>query len=106
MYSLTTSLITYIYLGSNFAISVFFGGLTVIINLAILTFFWNIIFSKKSIALAVFVIIFKYVILGMILWSLSTFGWFNIQGFLIGLAALVFSITIATLLKSYNIQKL
>ena len=100
IYSLTVSLLSYFYINANFSISVLFGGLAMLLNLAALSFSWSLIFSKKSIALAVFVIIFKYVILAAVLWGLSTTKWLNIMGFLTGLTSLVFSILIAMIIKS------
>ncbi len=76
-----------------------------LLNLAATSFCWKLIFCKKSIALAVFVIIFKYVILGVILWGLSRAGWLNAIGFLVGLTSLVFSILAAMLIKSFSFQK-
>lgn len=91
---------SYLYINANFSISVLFGGFAVLLNLAALSFSWSLIFSKKSIALAVFVIIFKYLILAVILLGLSTTKWLSIIGFLTGLASLVFSIIVATIIKS------
>ena len=77
-----------------------------LLNLAGLSFFWQLIFLKKSIALAVFVIIFKYVILGTILWNLTSAHWLKPVGFLLGLASLVFAIIVATLMKSFSSNNL
>lgn len=63
-----------------------------LINLAGLAFVWSLIFAKKSIALAVFIIIFKYVILGMILWGLSSAQWLKPAGFLVGITSLVVAV--------------
>lgn len=100
IYSLAASLLSYFYINASFSVSVLFGGLVVLLNMAALSFSWNLIFSKKSIALAVFVIIFKYLILAVILWVLSSTKWLNIIGFLIGLISLVFSILVAMMIKS------
>ena len=105
VYTLIASGLSYYYLSGSFALSVFVGGTMMLLNLEAISFFWNLIFYKKSIALAVFVIIFKYVILGIILLGLSTSGWLNAIGFLIGLTSLVFSILAAMLVKSFSFQK-
>lgn len=99
-YALVATPAAYFYFGSGFSANVFIGALIVLLNIAALSFSWKRIFSKKSIALAVFVIIFKYVILGMILWGLSVNGWLNVIGFLVGLASLLFSVFAAMLIKS------
>ena len=90
------------YFHYDFSYSVLAGGLIMLLNLAGLAFLWSLIFSKKSIALAVFVIIFKYVILGLILWSLSSVNWLNPMGLVIGLASLIFAVLAATFIKSVS----
>lgn len=105
-YALAASTAAYFYYGTIFAANVFIGALIVLLNLVALSFSWKRIFSKKSIALAIFVIIFKYVILGMILWGLSVTGWLNVFGFLVGLASLLFSVFAAMLIKSLRNENL
>ena len=99
-YAFVASIAAYFYFGVGFSANVFIGSLIVLLNIAALSFSWKRIFSKKSIALAIFVIIFKYVILGMILWGLSVAGWLNVIGFLVGLASLLFSLFAVMLIKS------
>ncbi len=106
VYSLIIGTFSYFYFGPTFSANVFIGGALVLLNLAALSFSWKRIFSKKSIALAVFVIIFKYVILGMILWSLSVSGSLNVFGILVGLASLVFSVFVAIYIKSTITEKI
>lgn len=106
VYGFTASIASYFYIGGGFSANVFIGSLIVLSNLAALSFSWKRIFSKKSIALAIFVIIFKYVILGMILWGLSVAGWLNVIGFLVGLASLIFSVFAAMLMKSLKRENL
>lgn len=105
-YAFVATPAAYFYLGNTFSANVFIGALIVLLNLAALSFSWKRIFSKKSIALAIFVIIFKYVILGMILWGLSVNGWLNVIGFLVGLASLLFSVFAAMLVKSLRKENL
>jgi hypothetical protein len=77
------------------------GGVIMLVNLLGLTFLWYLVFSKKSIALAVFVIIFKYLILGFILWKLADVSWMKPVGLVIGLSTLVLAILSATMMKSF-----
>ena len=79
-------------LGNEFALSLLIGCFLMILNLLGLAFLWKLIFSKKSIALAVLVIIFKYLILGLILWNLSESTWLNPVGFVAGLGCLLIGI--------------
>ena len=87
-------------LGESYVDSLAVGTVIVLFNLAGLTFIWKLIFSKKYIALAAFAIIFKYLILGMILWKLASAKWLNTTGLLLGLLTLVTGVLLATLQKS------
>lgn len=100
IFSVVVSGASYIFVNLEFAVSVLLGGIMMLINLLGLAFVWRLIFSKKSIALAALIIIFKYIILGAILWWLVSINWLKPIGFLIGLSSLIFSIVLATLLKS------
>jgi hypothetical protein len=91
-----------IYLDSGFSISLLIGGLLMLVNLLGLAFIWRLIFSKKSIALAVVVIIFKYVILGTVLWSFASHKWLKPLGLVVGLGSLIFAILLATIIKSFT----
>jgi hypothetical protein len=102
VYSLLGSCLGYLLVNSHFAVSLMLGAAIMLVNLAGLAFLWRLIFSKKSIALAALVIIFKYLILGMILWSLASANWLNPIGFLAGLASLVFAVVGATAIKSFS----
>lgn len=92
VYTLLTGIAAYFCLNLDYTFSILLGGLMMLLNLAGLAFVWRLIFAKKSIALAVFIIIFKYVILGMILWSLSSALWLKPMGFLLGITSLVVAI--------------
>jgi hypothetical protein len=92
----------YFFINTDFSASLMVGALIMLANLAGLAFLWRLIFSKKSIALAAFVIIFKYVILGIILWSLASVNWLKPIGFITGLASLVFGVVAATAIKAIS----
>jgi hypothetical protein len=102
IYAFLGALLGYLFVSTDFAASLMVGALIMLANLAGLAFSWNLIFSKKSIALAAFVIIFKYVILGMILWFLASVNWLKPIGFITGLASLVFAVVAATVIKSIS----
>lgn len=91
--------------GLSMAASVLLGGGIMLFNLGGLTFLWSLIFSKKSIALAVFTIIFKYVILGLILWNLGSVTWLQPIGLVLGLSSLLFAALAAVAVRSLT-QKL
>lgn len=85
--------------GFETAASCLFGGGVMVLNLFGLWFLWKLIFSKKSIALAVLVIIFKYLILGLILWNLNQIQWIRPLGFVVGLSSLMFGVVCGALFK-------
>lgn len=92
----------YFYLSGAWALSFALGGLLMLVNLLGLAFVWRLIFAKKSIALAVLVIIFKYLIFGMILWSFASVKSLQPGAFVLGLAALLFAIAAATLHRAFK----
>ena len=101
IYTLAATLAANFYVNQPFAISVLLGGLSIIANIAGLAFSWRLIFMKKSIALAVLVIIFKYLLLGMVLLSLMKFKWLSPAGFSIGLGSLIFGVLFAAIFNSF-----
>lgn len=101
IYTVAAVAIIYKFWGLEQAIGTFVGGLLMFVNVLSLSYLWKLIISKKSIALAIVVIIFKYLILGMILWGLASSVLLKVEGFLIGIVSLVFAILIANLQKSF-----
>ena len=96
------SVILYFTSGLETAVSCLFGGTVMVLNLFGLWFLWKLIFSKKSIALAVLVIIFKYLILGLILWNLNQIQWIRPLGFVLGLGSLVIGVLCTALFRKQN----
>ena len=96
---LTTA--SYIGSGIDSALSCATGAGTMLINLIGIWFCWRLVFLKKSIALAVLVIIFKYLILGLILWNFAKYQWFQPVSFIIGLSSLLFGIVSSVILKQF-----
>ena len=101
IYSLFGAVLAGFYAGPPAGFSFLAGGLFILASFGGLVLVWSLIFGKKSIALAVLVIIFKYVILGLILWSLTLQRGFSLLGFVLGLGALIFAILGAALIKSF-----
>ena len=87
--------------GFEFSLSCLFGMGIMLINLLGLWILWRLIFSKKSIALVLLVIIFKYLILGLILWNLNQIQWMRPLGFILGLSSLVFGILTTLVIKKF-----
>lgn len=92
-------------LGVEQAFSCLLGSAMMLINLLGLWILWTFIFSKKSIALAVLVIIFKYLILGLILWNLNQIQWMRPVGFIIGLSSLLLGVISAIIFKKLKSEK-
>ncbi len=97
IYSLCLAVAAYFIYDLAISVSVLMGGLMMWVNVMGLAYFWSVIFRKKSIALAAFAIIFKYLILALILWSLSTSKWLSPAAFCVGLTALLFGVLVVLL---------
>ena len=68
------------------------------INVALMVFCWSLIFRKKFIALSIGVIVFKYAILGVMIYFAILKGWVSPLAFSLGIgmvvpAALIFAMT-------------
>ena len=70
-------------------LSYLFGSGLVLANLLILTLAWSLILRKKLVALAVTVIVFKYAILGVIIYRLLQDSMITALGFCVGLSTLM-----------------
>lgn len=57
------------------ALSFAVGGLIVMGNFILLGLGWNMVFSKKLVALSVLIIVFKYAILGVIIYVVVKQNW-------------------------------
>jgi hypothetical protein len=67
------------------------GSGVVLMNVIVLAFTWSRMIQKKLIALSVSVIVFKYAILGIIIYKLLSFAWIHKMWFCVGLSSLVVS---------------
>jgi hypothetical protein len=91
----------YNYGSVGFGKSVLIGSAISLGNLLGLYFIWSLIFSKKNVALAAFAIIFKYVVLGLILWKMASIQELNPIGLVLGLGTLVVAVLLATAQKAF-----
>lgn len=71
--------------------SYFSGGLVILLNAWLLTLGWRLIFSKKSVGLSVFLIVFKYAILAVIIYFISKENWVDMFSFSMGLITITIS---------------
>lgn len=82
-----------IFLNQNVAISCLVTSILLIINLVGLYIFWRIVFFKKSIALGLLIIIFKYPLIAFCLWQMSRQSWVQPVGILASMLLFLASIT-------------
>lgn len=67
------------------------GSGTILLSFILLAWGWGLIFSKKMIALAMGIIVFKYAILGIIIYTLVHLHWFAPLWFAMGIASFALS---------------
>lgn len=82
------------------AMSFTFGALMNLVNLLLLAWAWRLIFQKKLIALAVSVIVFKYAILGAIIYFSIRRQWVSVEWMAGGLSVLLPSVVVFAVLHS------
>ncbi|MEZ0391660.1 MAG: hypothetical protein ACAH59_05560 [Pseudobdellovibrionaceae bacterium] len=67
------------------------GCLFVLVNVLLTAFLWSRIIQKKLVALSVTIIVFKYAILGLIIYQLLTVAWVNALWLCAGFGSLMVS---------------
>jgi len=98
-YTALLASILFAFADKGLAVGAILGGITVFVSFSGLAAYWHLIFIKKHIAFVLLIIIFKYLILIGLLWSVYTQKWINPIGFCIGLTALIFSLLVAIVVK-------
>ena len=73
------------------AFSFLAGSGLILLSFFLLGIGWGLIFQKKLIALAVAIIVFKYAILGIIIFTLVKLPWFTPLWFALGVASFILS---------------
>lgn len=73
------------------AISFLSGSFLILLSFFLLRVGFGLIFQKKLIALAIGIIVFKYAILGIIIFTLVKQTWFSPLGFSLGVASFILS---------------
>ncbi|WP_347355647.1 hypothetical protein [Bdellovibrio sp.] len=67
------------------------GSLVIFLSFLMAGVAWVLIFSKKLVALAIGIIVFKYAILGIIIFKLVALPWFDTLWFALGVASFILS---------------
>ena len=78
------------------------GSLVILGSFFMLGIGYGMIFKKKLIALAIGIIVIKYAILGIIIFTLVKLSWFNPLWFSMGVASFVLSAIVYALKESLN----
>ncbi len=78
------------------------GSLVILGSFFMLGIGFGMIFKKKLIALAIGIIVIKYAILGIIIFTLVKLAWFNPLWFSMGVASFVLSAIVYALKESLN----
>ncbi|MBC7742757.1 MAG: hypothetical protein H7061_11195 [Bdellovibrionaceae bacterium] len=104
-WALILATVSFMFLGSSATYSCILGSAIMLINLIGIWFFMKLVFLKKSIALVVGAIIFKYLILGMILWNLAKYQWLQPLGFTIGLSSLLLAVVSSVFYKKFFMKR-
>lgn len=85
---------------AHHALSYMSGALVILMSFFFLGIGFGLIFKKKLIALAIGIIVFKYAILGIIIFTLVKLSWFKPLWFAIGVASFILSAIVYALKES------
>jgi len=91
LFTVLGSLLVDYYAAMPEAFSYAAGSGLIFLSFVLLAWGWGLIFSKKMIALAIGIIVFKYAILGIIIYTLVHLQWFAPLWFAIGVSSFALS---------------
>jgi hypothetical protein len=80
-----------IFAAPNHANSYLWGSLTILISFTLMGLGYGLVIQKKLVALGVSLIVFKYAILGIIIFTLTKLDWFSSIWFAMGVASFIVS---------------
>lgn len=100
LFTLIGSVILFIFYTPQHALSYVSGALVILMSFFFLGIGFGLIFKKKLIALAIGIIVFKYAILGIIIFTLVKLSWFNPLWFALGVASFILSAIVYALKES------
>lgn len=90
-----------LFLNSNigFAYSFLIGSSLILSNLIVLSVAWAMVIEKKLIALSATIIVFKYALLGAIVYRVLKLDWISTGWFSVGITSLVLTVFVFIFLK-------
>ena len=88
--------------GLSPAASFFAGSAVTLFNLAVLVFGWPRILAQKQVARIVFLIVFKFAILGVILYLAVNSPAIRLGWFALGLATVLPSVTVTAIMADFS----
>lgn len=89
--TLLTGAILGVFAAPQHSISFVAGSFLIVLSFVLMAIGFGLIFKKKLIALAIGIIVFKYAILGIIIYTIVKLPWFNPLWFSLGVASFVIS---------------
>lgn len=102
IFPVLTIVFNYVFGELQWNLPILVGAALMLVNIVLLTWAWRRIFIKKSIALAVSVIVIKYAIIGLLVFKLAQKETFEMAGFLIGLTSVLPSMLLAAVMDHKN----
>lgn len=90
----------------DFAYSYLIGSALILSNLIILSVAWALVIEKKLIALAATIIVFKYALLGAIVYQVLKLDWVSTGWFSVGITSLVLTVFLFIFLKPLVFKKI
>lgn len=91
-----------VFIAKHQIISASVGSGVILINFLLLGWGWGLIFRKKLIALSVGIIVFKYAILGIIIFRIVKQPWLDPLWFCLGVASFVITALIYSLSEALS----
>ncbi|MGZ3768442.1 MAG: hypothetical protein ACXVCP_01125 [Bdellovibrio sp.] len=85
-----------------YAVSFMVGSMVIITSVFLHYLGFRLIFQKKLIALAILIIVFKYAILGIIIFTLVKLSWFTPLWFSLGVASFILSAIVYALREAFR----
>ena len=91
-----------IFAAQQHAVSFLFGAAVISLSVGLLTVGYGLIFKKKLVALAIGIIVFKYAILGIIIFQLVKKPWLSPLWFCLGIASFALTAVVYSVIEALS----